>query len=182
MKSRTLLLAAFLALYSASAFPADSVAPGVSNFHKVDDRVYRGGQPTSEGLVNLSRMGIKTVIDLRLVDGSSQVEKKVAEGLGMHYVSVPMNGIAAPTDDDIAKVLSLLQSESAAPVFVHCRRGKDRTGTVVACYRIQHDRWQNAQALKEAKSNGMSRLEVAMQRYILRYIPSLSPPLTATRE
>jgi tyrosine-protein phosphatase SIW14 len=172
---RTLLLAAVLALYSSAAFPADADAPGISNFHKVDDRVYRGGQPTSEGLVSLSKLGIKTVIDLRLADGSSQVEKKVVEGLGMHYVSVPMGGFATPTDASIGKVLSLLQSESDAPVFVHCLRGKDRTGTVVACYRIQHDHWQNQQALKEAKSNGMSRLEIGMQHFILRYTPAVAP-------
>jgi tyrosine-protein phosphatase SIW14 len=175
MKCRTLLLVSILALSAAAAFPADFEAPGVSNFHKVDDRVYRGGQPTSEGLVNLSKLGIKTVIDLRLVDGSSQVEKKVAEGLGMQYVSVPMKGLATPTDAAIAKVLSLLESESAAPVFVHCLRGKDRTGTVVACYRVQHDHWQNRQALKEAKSHGMSRLEIGMQHYILRYTPAVAP-------
>src|SRR5579862_4304461 len=110
MMYRTLLLATALALCSLAAFPADADAPGISNFHKVDDHVYRGGQPSSEGLVSLSKLGIKTVIDLRLTDGSSQVEKKVVEGLGMHYVSVPMKGLSTPSDAAVAKVLSLLQS------------------------------------------------------------------------
>src|SRR5580704_9674765 len=163
MKHRTLLLTAVLAMYSSAAFPADGGAPGVSNFHKVDDRVYRGGQPTKEGLTNLAKLGIKTVIDLRSADGRSVAEKKTAEELGMRYVNVPMPALAKPADEDIAKVLSLLESESGAPVFIHCMRGKDRTGMAVACYRIKHDRWENQKALQEAKANGMSRLETGMQ-------------------
>jgi protein-tyrosine phosphatase len=54
-------------------------------------------------------------------------------------------------------------------VFVHCRRGADRTGTVVACYRIGHDRWDGGKAIAEAKADGMSVFQVAMRRYVERY-------------
>ena len=55
---------------------------------------------------------------------------------------------------------ALLNDNSAWPVFVHCRRGADRTGTAIACYRIEHDHWTNQQALAEAKTFGMSSMEV----------------------
>ena len=77
-----------------------------------------------------------------------------------------------------AAVLSLLNDNSAWPVFVHCRRGADRTGTAIACYRIAHDHWTNQQALGEAKTFGMSSLEVAMQHFILRF-NSATPQLAA---
>jgi protein tyrosine/serine phosphatase len=60
-------------------------------------------------------------------------------------------------------------------VFVHCRRGKDRTGTVIACYRIQHDGWDNRHALEEAKEHGMSSFERAMRAYILSFKPQTVP-------
>ena len=62
-----------------------------------------------------------------------------------------------------------LVDDSAGPIFVHCRRGADRTGTVIACYRITHDGWTNQRALKEATSYGMSWLEFGMQRYVLAF-------------
>lgn len=52
---------------------------------------------------------------------------------------------------------------------MHCRRGADRTGTVIACFRIAHDGWSNRKALREAMSFGMSWLEFGMQRYVLAF-------------
>ena len=86
----------------------------------------------------------------------------------MHYANVPLSDIWAPSNQQISKVLNLVD-DSASPVFVHCRRGADRTGTVIACYRITHDGWSNRRALREAASYGMSWLEIGMQRYVLGF-------------
>jgi tyrosine-protein phosphatase SIW14 len=150
-------------------------AHGVANFHQVDEHVYRGAQPTEEGLKSLSKLGVKTIVDLRGPGDHSGWEQKIVEALGMHYVHVPMRGMSAPSDEDVAKVLVLMDSPAAStnwPVFVHCKEGKDRTGTVIACYRIEHDRWNNEKALEEAHLHGMHRFEWAMMSYVLRYKPS----------
>jgi tyrosine-protein phosphatase SIW14 len=144
-------------------------APGVSNFHEVDDHVYRGAQPGKQGFASLARLGVRTVVDLRGGRNRSRAEAKAVEAAGMRYVNIPLKAIGAPRDDRVAKVLAVLDDSSAWPVFVHCQFGKDRTGTVVACYRIAHDRWQNRKALDEANSYGMSWIERGMRRYILRY-------------
>ena len=60
----------------------------------------------------------------------------------------------------------MLEDNSAGPVFVHCQRGADRTGAVIASYRIEHDGWDNARALKEAMSNGMRWMQFPRQKYI----------------
>jgi protein tyrosine/serine phosphatase len=52
---------------------------------------------------------------------------------------------------------------------VHCLRGADRTGTVIACYRIAHDQWPNQKALDEALTFGMSWTERGMRNYVLHY-------------
>jgi tyrosine-protein phosphatase SIW14 len=91
---------------------------------------------------------------------------------GMTYISVPMNGGRAPSNEQVVRVLRLFDSDSA-PVFVHCKRGADRTGTVVACYRIVHDHWDNRRALNEARSlGGMHWFEFSMQRFVLGYSPA----------
>jgi uncharacterized protein (TIGR01244 family) len=151
-------------------------APGVPNLHEVNERIYRGAQPTAEGWHSLAKLGIKTVIDLRQESPrSSKAEEQTVEAAGMRYVNVPLSDIWAPSDKQMAKVLALVD-DSASPVFVHCRRGADRTGTVIACYRIAHDGWSNREALREATSYGMSWLEFAMQRYVLAFHPASSHP------
>jgi len=145
----------------------------VPNFQKVNEEVYRGAQPTEQGFKRLAGLGIKTVIDLRQIGEHSQGdEQKAVEANAMRYVSVPMKGMSTPTNEQVSTVLALLEDKAAEPVFVHCRRGADRTGTVIACYRISHDHWDNEKALSEARSYGMSWFERAMQHYVLRYEPA----------
>src|SRR5580700_9539912 len=150
--------------------------PGVHNFHQVDEHVYRGAQPHAQGFAGLAKIGIKTVIDLR----GEKSEENAVQGAGMHYVRLPWSGFKAPAESQITAVLSLLSDDSAWPVFVHCRRGADRTGTAIACYRIMHDHWTNRQALAEARTFGMSSMEVAMQHFILRFAPPVTAASTAS--
>jgi tyrosine-protein phosphatase SIW14 len=157
-----LALALGLATLQAASLPD---VPGVPNFHQVDEHIYRGAQPRAEGFAGLAKIGIKTVIDLR----GENSEVATVERAGMRYISLPWNGFKAPTDSQMRAVLTLLNDSSQWPVFVHCKRGADRTGTAIACYRIEHDHWSNEKALAEAKSFGMSLLETGMQRYILRF-------------
>jgi tyrosine-protein phosphatase SIW14 len=145
--------------------------PGVTNFHQVDEHIYRGAQPHGQAFAGLAKIGIKTVIDLR----GETSEQTAVESAGMHYVRLPWSGFKAPGDSQIATVLSLLNDSSAWPVFVHCKRGADRTGTAIACYRIAHDHWTNEKALEEAKTFGMSSVEIAMQHFILRFAPIPTP-------
>ncbi|MFN7995822.1 MAG: tyrosine-protein phosphatase [Bryobacteraceae bacterium] len=153
---------------------------GVPNFHQVAQNIYRGGQPTGQGWNSLAKLGVKVIIDLRR-DGehSVQGERKAVTAAGMRYVNVPMNGVVAPSGESVQKVLALLDGSSSSPVFVHCRRGADRTGTVIACYRIKYDHWQNDKALHEAKSYGMHWTEVGMKKYVRSYHPTVENLATA---
>ena len=84
----------------------------------------------------------------------------------MRFVSVPMKGIGAPTRGAGFQGPGRSGGQHSWPVFIHCRRGSDRTGTVLACYRISHDHWQNQKALEEAKTYGLSFFERAMRSFI----------------
>jgi len=178
MRSILRILLSFAAIV-AIAFAGDP--KGLPNFHKVDDHVYRGGQPDDDAFSRLSGMGIKTVIDLRGAEHSEAKEKALVEAAGMRYVSIPMWGMRTPSDAQISSALKLMNDANAGPVFVHCKRGADRTGGVVACYRIEHDRWDSSNALREARSLGMSWYQLAIQHYVAEYgHPRTNTPIPAT--
>ena len=164
-RSRIILFA--LAL---PAFAGSSV-PGISNFYKVDQHVYRGAQPTDEGLKYLGKIGVETVIDLRETDERSTAEEKVVTAAGMKYVNIPMSGLTPPTEAEISKILGILEDDKTGAVFVHCKRGADRTGAVIASYRIDHDHWDNNRALSEAMARGMSFFQFPRQGYIRAFTP-----------
>lgn len=145
-------------------------AAAIDRFHQVDARLYRGAQPAPAEFKDLAGKGIKTVLDLR--DGDRSEEQKLVKAAGMRYINVPMKGFALPTDEQISKALSTIDDKASVPVFVHCRLGKDRTGTVVACYRIARERWENERALREARTLGMSWLQRAMQSYVRQFQPA----------
>jgi tyrosine-protein phosphatase SIW14 len=165
------------AFFAAVALPtmalAGSEPAGVGNFQKVDDHVYRGAQPTEQGFQALAKLGIKTVVDLQEAGARSLAEENAVQATGMRYLSVPMKGMEAPSNENVAKVLAVLEDTLTGPVFVHCRRGADRTGGVIACYRIEHDHWKNDRALAEARSMGMSWFERAIQHYVQNYHPKV---------
>jgi tyrosine-protein phosphatase SIW14 len=150
---------------------AGSSAPGIKNFHQVNERVYRGAQPSGEGFQYLAKIGVKTVIDLRETDERSEAEQGVVTGAGMKYVNVPMTGLTPPTESEIARILGILEDDSAGAVFVHCKQGADRTGVVMAAYRIDHDHWENARALSEAKSEGMGIFQFPRETFIRAFQP-----------
>src|SRR5215213_10938681 len=60
---------------------------GVENLRAVDDRLWRGAAPTTEGYRNLSLAGITTVVDLRAEDGIA-ADAETVEGLGMNMIRI----------------------------------------------------------------------------------------------
>jgi protein tyrosine/serine phosphatase len=166
--SSTHMLLFVLALPALANPLPGSLPQGIKNFQQVDSRVYRGAQPTEDGIKYLAKIGVKTVIDLRAADERADAEEVMVTAAGMKYVNVPMSGRTAPTEAQISEVLGILErsGEGGGPVFVHCKRGADRTGVVIASYRIDSDGWDNAHALSEAKERGMASDQFPRMSYI----------------
>jgi uncharacterized protein (TIGR01244 family) len=175
---RSALAAVLLALVSWAAAHAQDEArrKELPNFHTVTEgKLYRGGQPKAGGLRKLASLGVKTVINLRGDDAQATDEEREAKSLGMRYFNVPLSLGGRPSKEQIARVLSLVNAPADQPVFVHCHRGADRTGVVVAVYRIAHDGWTSEQALREADEYGMGWWQRGKKDFIRDYFRDHNP-------
>lgn len=122
---------------------------GLGNFGEVAPGLYRGGQPNREGYSELKKLGFTTVVTFRGERKLNAKEKQALESEGMHFVVIPWSAFHHPSDEQVAEFLQLVRTHSGQKVYLHCVRGGDRTGVMVATYRIAIDKWQPQQAVKE---------------------------------
>jgi protein tyrosine phosphatase (PTP) superfamily phosphohydrolase (DUF442 family) len=134
---------------TATGWATPMEVPGVPNLHKVSDDLYRGAEPTPEGVHELAKMGVKTIIDLRLTG----VPADVVEGTGITRVRIPSTAWQ-PETQDVVQFLQIVTDESRMPIYVHCRRGADRTGMMCAIYRVAVQGWTKDQAIDEMTHGG----------------------------
>jgi protein tyrosine phosphatase (PTP) superfamily phosphohydrolase (DUF442 family) len=171
-------------LATPSGTPATRIhEPGLHNAAKVSEQLYRGAQPSAEGLRALQKIGVTTIVDLRAENRPKIAwERKTAEGLGMHFVNIPVNGWSPPTDVQVAQFLSLFRETPQEKVFVHCEFGDDRTGTFVATYRIAFENFSVEEALREMNQFGFNNVWHPSMRVFVGRFPALlesSPALEA---
>lgn len=123
--------------------------PGVPNFYKVSDDLYRGAQPTAEGMKRLEKLGIKTVVNLR----SLHSDRSGLKGAALSYEHIGMTTWNLE-DKDVIRFLKIVTDPNRTPVFVHCQHGADRTGTMCAIYRIAVQGWSKDAAIEEMTKGG----------------------------
>jgi protein tyrosine/serine phosphatase len=177
-----LLASPALLAAQAPAAPSSSFAPssyaeklkfaGLPKFGRINDSLYRGAQPYEEGLQQLKKLGITTIIDLRSEDAHKvEWERKQAEALGIRFIHLPVSGWSTPSAEQVAQFFSLLRANANEKVFVHCRLGEDRTGVFIASYRIAFDHWSSDQALNEMLDFGFNRLWHPSMASYIRSLP-----------
>lgn len=128
---------------------------GVPNLHKINDNVYRSAQPTPEGIQNLEKIGIKTIINLR----DFHDDKDEAKGIAVKRVDIPMLAWGVK-DEEVVQALKQLGNKSEGPYLIHCMHGADRTGVVSAMYRVVYDNWDKKRAIDEMRNGGFGFHEV----------------------
>jgi protein tyrosine phosphatase (PTP) superfamily phosphohydrolase (DUF442 family) len=147
------VLSGFAAETNHLARPASWAKPltasGIENFFQVTTNLYRGAQPTAEGMKQLQARGIKTVINLRAYHS----DKDEVAGTGLNSVRFESEPWDAD-EKDVVRFLQVVADTNNLPAFVHCQRGADRTGMMCAMYRICIGGWTKADAIEEMKEGG----------------------------
>lgn len=116
----------------------------MENFAKVSPALWRGAQATAEGFRSLEAAGVKTVINLC----GRHDDLPLLSGTSLKYVRVAARAWD-PEEAELAEVLKVIVNCDNWPVFVHCAQGRDRTGYVVATYRMLVDGWSADDAIRE---------------------------------
>ena len=145
----------------------------ITNFRTVSAKIFRGGLPTVPQLADLKGFGVNTVINLMIPGSQADAEQVGCSVLVLRYIHIPESGEFEPHYSDVETVIRLLVDPAMGRVFVHCLHGDDRTGTVIACYRMQYEKMSNSDALSEAESCGMNPLQVLMKAFIRNFKPQL---------
>jgi len=140
--------------------------PGIPNAGIVSDSLYRGAQPRDAAYKELQRLGISIVIDLRSSASEQVDEQRAVESLGMRHIAIPTSGFFGPTDDQVAMFLNLLRGSQGKKTFVHCYFGDDRTGVMVAAYRMAEQHWTADQAYNEMRVFHFHRHLIFMGHYV----------------
>jgi hypothetical protein len=137
---------------------------GIPNFGQVTPTLYRGGQPSAKGFETLARMGIAIVVDT----GRSKRDAAMIRNLGMTYVSLPWY-CPFPKDTVFARFIEITRQNPDKKIFVHCRLGDDRTGMMIAAYRMGQQGWTAKEAMQEMHEFGYRGIHHLMCPGLGRY-------------
>lgn len=160
------------------------VAATLPFFHRVDENYVRGSQPLRGGIGTLTRLGVKTLVDLRSIYDHTDDVKAAAEAAGIGYEWAPMSVWNPPTDEEANRFVSLVTDTARGPFFVFCADGLNRTGELTAIYRVAHSNWSVGKALDEADQLGFNPYYYTLRNYVWDYARKFRPesvPLTGRR-
>jgi protein tyrosine phosphatase (PTP) superfamily phosphohydrolase (DUF442 family) len=124
---------------------------GVENLHKVSDTLYRSAQPTALGMQNLKKLGVKTVVNLR----SFHSDRGEIGETGLEYEHLFVKAWH-PEEEEVIEFLKIVADPRRQPILVHCQHGADRTGAMVASYRVAIQGWTKEAAIKEMTDGGFN--------------------------
>jgi protein tyrosine/serine phosphatase len=131
---------------------------------EVDEgKVYRGERPEHwYDLTRLKTKGIKTILSLEYgfrawFDGNLNEEVEWASGTDIDVLSIRMNGLLPPSHLELNAALVMLTNPAKYPIYVHCYHGVDRTGFVIAAYRVRVQGWSFQAAYNEMINSGFHR-------------------------
>jgi protein tyrosine/serine phosphatase len=141
----------------------------IKNFHSVDGQVYRSAQPSAKGFKQAEKAGLKTVLSLRKMKFD---QRRIKKQSNLHILHFPLETKTIAYQDLLTAMV--LIDEAQKPLLVHCRRGIDRTGIVVATYRMLKHSWTKEKAIEEFLSPEFGYSEKLFPN-VLQLLRSVNP-------
>lgn len=134
--------------------------PGLPNLHRVDDGLYRSAQPEAQGLRALVPLGVKTIVNLRSSHSDDELIREAGVPAGtLGYEEIPMTAWN-PEREQVVRFLRIAREARHQPVLVHCQHGADRTGLMIAAYRMVEQGWSRSEAMRELREGGYGFHEI----------------------
>jgi protein tyrosine/serine phosphatase len=171
IKYQLYLLALLLTSCSAPHVP---VTNGIPNLRLVDKElnIWRGGQPSADGFewlhvidvlydfkLNLESEGPNWPVNLPVTNSIYWRGKSAGFHVSYFPIDTTEQLIAVPTWKIVEALRALkLRVDTKCGVYVHCEHGEDRTGLLIACFRVQYQGWTKAAAEEEMLRNGFHKL------------------------
>jgi protein tyrosine/serine phosphatase len=158
---------------------ANNLDSTIQNFCVVTPKVlWRGAKLDKDDAAWLIQQGVRTIVNLELILDDKFVfgQAKVAD-TNNHEVGyfrihdwepLPIFALSV-VDDHVAHFLAIV-SQQQKPIYVHCRYGMNRTGVMVAAYRILIEGVNDEEAIEE-----MRRYQGLWFEVDEKYIRGLSP-------
>ncbi|MBY4892488.1 tyrosine-protein phosphatase [Rhodobacteraceae bacterium N5(2021)] len=105
-----------------------------TNFHKLDDEVWRQNHPSPARLAQLKAMGAASILTLRgATSAPSQLEARACADLGLEFRALEMRAVILPRKESLLGLLDAIR-EMPKPMVIHCKSGSDRTGLAATIY------------------------------------------------
>ncbi len=137
----------------------------VGNLYRIEDGFYRAAQPTAAGFQELAALGVRYVLDVTGGAGDGPL----VQGDSLKLFHVPMSAFGL-RDDRVLEALRIMADPQNRPLLIHCRHGADRTGAMVALYRVVIQGWSPEKAVLEMNQGGYHHSSVwkNLETYVLK--------------
>jgi|GEM_PF-885527 len=130
-------------------------------FFELSPSLYRGAVPSEQDLRALKMWGIKSIVDFQMTPDPN--EERITAELGIKYYDIPWTAHLNKAmsfhyiHEVTLKFLGLLADRANLPIYVHCFHGRERTGTMIAVYRMAIENWSYERARDEMLSFGVNK-------------------------
>ena len=130
----------------------------------IENKLAGSGIPTSIDEVQwVIKQGVKSIVTIREESLDESWIKDV------NYLHVLSNDMSVPEFDDLVHAVDFIHSRitNNEPVLVHCLAGMGRTGVILACYLVKHQKMSASEATEKVREERPGSIQSYPQEEII---------------